>query len=75
MASLACLTPKYSDSLRIPTGFWSVHFTRFRETKSSRGLIIVSQDLDIGPAIEDLLLIWVATDAKDWVDQVGFVPL
>ena len=52
-----------------------VHFTRFRETKSSPGLIIVSQDLDIGPAIEDLLLIWVATDAKDWVDQVGFVPL
>ena len=52
-----------------------VHFARFRETKSSPGLIIVSQDLDIGPAIEDLLLIWVATDAKDWVDQVGFVPL
>ena len=52
-----------------------VHFARFRETKSSPGLIIVSQDLDIGPAIEDLWLIWVATDAKDWVDQVGFVPL
>jgi hypothetical protein len=51
------------------------HFRRFRGTRSSPGLIIVSQDLDIGAAIEDLLLIWVATDAKEWIDHLGFVPL
>ena len=51
------------------------HFARFRETRSSPGVIIVSQDLDIGAAIEDLLLIWAATDAAEWVDQLGFVPL
>ena len=51
------------------------HFARFRETRSSPGLIIVSQDLDIGAAIEDLLLIWLATDAEEWVEQLGFVPV
>jgi hypothetical protein len=34
------------------------HFARFGETRSSPGIIIVSQDLDIGAAIEDLVLIW-----------------
>ena len=51
------------------------HFARFRERRSSPGLIIVSQELDIGAAIEDLLLIWLATDAEEWVDQLGFVPV
>jgi hypothetical protein len=51
------------------------HFARFRETRSSPGLIIVSQDLDIGAAIEDLLLIWPATDAEEWTEQVGLVPV
>ena len=51
------------------------HFTRFRETRSSPGLIIVSQDLDIGAVIEDLLLIWEATDAEEWVNDLGFVPV
>jgi hypothetical protein len=51
------------------------HFARFRETRSSPGLIIVSQDLDIGAAMEELLLIWLATDAEEWVERVGFVPV
>jgi hypothetical protein len=51
------------------------HFERFREERSSPGVIIVSQDLDIGIAIEDLLLIWAATDAEEWVEQIGFVPV
>jgi Domain of unknown function (DUF5615) len=51
------------------------HFVRFRDTQSSPGLILVSQDLDIGAAIDDLLLIWLATDADEWVGKLGFVPL
>ena len=51
------------------------HFKRFRETRSSPGVIIVSQDLEIGAAIEELLLIWVATDSEEWVDHLGFVPV
>jgi len=33
------------------------HFARFLNSHSSPGLIIVAQDLDIGPCIEDLLLV------------------
>lgn len=51
------------------------HFVGFRETQSSLGLIIVSQDLDIGAVIEDLLLIWVDTEASEWVNRIGFVPV
>lgn len=51
------------------------HFARFCEKQSSPGLIIVSQDLDIGAAIEDLLLIWTLTEAEEWVQKLGFVPI
>ena len=51
------------------------HFARFQATRPSPGLIIASPDLDIGAAIEDLLLIWAVTDSEVWVDQLGFVPV
>jgi hypothetical protein len=51
------------------------HFARFRETRSSPGIIIVSPELDIGAAIEDLLLIWAAPDSEEWRDHLGFVPV
>jgi hypothetical protein len=42
---------------------------------SSPGLIIVEQELDEGDAIEDLLLIYVATSAAELRDQVTWVPI
>ena len=51
------------------------HFARFLDSRSSPGLIIAPQDLDIGLAIEDLLIIWAASDAEEWTDKVGFLPL
>jgi len=51
------------------------HFARFIENRASPGLIIVSQSLDTGEAIEELLLIWAATEAEEWRNAMGFVPL
>jgi len=51
------------------------HLARFLQDQSSPGVILVSQDLDIGAAIEDLLIIWAASDAEEWRNQLGFVPL
>jgi hypothetical protein len=51
------------------------HFVRFIQDRSGPGLIIVEQGLDIGAAVEDLLLIWAATDAEEWRDQIGYLPL
>jgi hypothetical protein len=51
------------------------HFARFLKSRSSPGVIIVAQDLDVGAAVEDLLLIWAASEAEEWRDQLGFVPV
>ncbi|MGH9455136.1 MAG: DUF5615 family PIN-like protein [Terriglobia bacterium] len=51
------------------------HFARFVESRTSSGLIIVRQQLDIGMAMEDLLLIWAASRAEEWQNKAGYVPL
>jgi hypothetical protein len=51
------------------------HFARFIDRRSSPGLIIVPQDLDIGFAIEDPLIVWAASDAEEWRYKIGFLPL
>ena len=56
-------------------GTMPAHFARFAETQSSPGLILVSQEIDIGTAIEDLLLIWAASTLEEWRDKIGLVPL
>jgi hypothetical protein len=48
------------------------HFTRFTATQSNPGLILISQEIDIGTAIEDLLLIWAASTHEEWRDKIGF---
>ncbi len=50
-------------------------FVRFIQDRSAPGLIIVDQGLDIGTAMEDLLLIWAVTGAEEWRDQIGYLPL
>lgn len=51
------------------------HFAHFITHSPSPGLIVVGQHLEIGSAIEDLLLIWAASEAEEWVGKIGFVPL
>ena len=51
------------------------HFRRFIETQASPGLVIVSQELDIGRAIEELLLVWAASEAEEWENTAIFLPL
>ena len=51
------------------------HFARFIKQRSNPGLIIVGQDTDIGSVIEDLLLIWAASEAGEWQNTIGFLPL
>ena len=51
------------------------HVARFLERQTSPGLIIVSQELDIGQAIEGLLLVWAASETEEWENAVIFLPL
>jgi hypothetical protein len=52
------------------------HFGAFLQTRgSSPGVIVVPQSLPIGEAIEELVLIWGATDAEEWENRILRIPL
>lgn len=51
------------------------HFAEFIASNDCPGLIIVSQDLDISAAIEELLLIWAATDHSEWANRIFSIPI
>lgn len=54
----------------------TAHFRDFLKIHaSSPGLIIVPQRVLIGRAIEDLLTIWGASNAEEWVNRIAWLPL
>lgn len=42
------------------------HFARFTATEPSPGVILLREAISIATAIEELLLIWSASEAKEW---------
>lgn len=51
------------------------HFRRFIEQRTSPGVILVPQKLPLSAAIEELLIIWLASEAEEWINQIRFLPL
>lgn len=51
------------------------HFSEFIGTETCAGVIIIPQHLPIASAVEDLVLIWSATEARDWINRICFLPL
>jgi hypothetical protein len=51
------------------------HFAEFIQEQESPGLMIVSQRLPVSGAAEELLLIWFASKADEWTNQISSVPL
>ena len=49
-------------------------FSRFIQEHSSPGVILISQELSYRDAIEGLLQVWSATEAKDWKNVLSFLP-
>lgn len=43
--------------------------------KTQRGVFLIPQSLDIGIAIEELLLIWLASEAFEWENRLEWLPL
>ena len=57
-------------------GTMPAHFRRFRsDGNSSPGVLLIPQSLDIGPAIEELVLIWLAPDAREWENRLAWLPV
>ena len=51
------------------------HFGEFIQGHTSPGLLIVSQYLPVSAAAEELLLIWFASEADEWTNQIASLPL
>lgn len=51
------------------------HFAEFITRQSSPGVLVVRQSLPIGAVVEDLLLIHGATDADEWINRLGYLPV
>jgi hypothetical protein len=52
------------------------HFRAFRNAgKRSAGVFLVAQTLDIGAVIEELLAVWLASDASEWENRLEWLPL
>ena len=51
-----------------------MHFSRYVAGSNSAGLLIVSQNLDLRQAIEQILVIWAASQADEWINRVGYLP-
>ena len=51
------------------------HFADFIATESSAGVLVIPQKLPIMRAVEELLLVWAATEAEEWINRIFVLPL
>jgi len=51
------------------------HFSEFLTRQHSPGLFILSQYLPINQAVEEMLTVWEASEAEEWVDTIQALPL
>jgi predicted nuclease of predicted toxin-antitoxin system len=51
------------------------YFGEFIAGQSSPGLILIPQRLKLTTAIEGLLIIWLASEAEEWVNRICYLPL
>jgi hypothetical protein len=57
-------------------GTMPAHFRAFRDGGNvSGGVFLIPQNLDIGTAIEELVLIWLASEASEWANRLQWLPI
>ena len=51
------------------------HFAEFIRHTISAGVIIIPQKLSVRAAVDDLLLIWTASETEEWQNSIQVLPL
>jgi hypothetical protein len=51
------------------------HFAAFIGEHTSTGVILIPQSLPRRQVVEDLLLIWGAMEAEEWINRIMSFPL
>jgi len=51
------------------------HFAEFIATETSAGVLIIPQNLPVTRVVEELILIWAASEAEEWRNRIFSLPL
>ena len=51
------------------------HFGKLIENRSSLGVLVISQNVEVSVAIEELILIWAASGPEEYIDLIQTLPL
>jgi Domain of unknown function (DUF5615) len=69
IAAQDCRVLVTHDRKTMPT-----EFGQFISSQTSSGVLILSQNLPISEAIDAIILVWEASTAEEWVDQIMTLP-
>lgn len=51
------------------------HFQHFAQNNVSPGVILLRGGISIRAAIDEIILIWSATEAEEWLNRLVWIPL
>lgn len=51
------------------------HFANFIKAHQSPGVLIIPQKYPIANAADEIILIWLATEAEEWTNRIHILPL
>jgi len=51
------------------------HFAKYVATSKSSGVILLREAIPLAVAIEELVLIWSASEAEEWINRLAWIPL
>lgn len=51
------------------------HFANFILRHTSPGVFIIAQNMSVRTAIEELLLVWAASESEEWTNLIVELPL
>jgi hypothetical protein len=51
------------------------HFAEFIANRTTPGVIIVPKEVPLGVTLEELLLIWGASQAEEWPNRLLWIPV
>jgi hypothetical protein len=51
------------------------HFAEFVATQTGAGVLIIPQKLPITQVVDELILVWVASEAEEWINRIYCLPL
>jgi hypothetical protein len=51
------------------------HFADFVQSNVSAGVLLLPQHVPVPVAVEELVLVWAASDPEEWVNRICVLPL